>query len=80
MPSHLLHEPVILKDQVCPGSNKDECFVTHPLFVIYKPDPLDHAACLSPPPSCRLATSIIVQWYPNKVRMSTMALAHPLVG
>ena len=35
--------------QVCPNSNKSVCFVTHPLFAIYKPDPLDPTAHLSPP-------------------------------
>ena len=80
MDSPLLHESAILRDQVCPSSNKEGSFVTHPLFVIYKPDALDCTAHLSPPPSRRLSTSVIVQWSPNKVRMRTMALAHPLVA
>ena len=60
-PSHLLHASVILRDQVCPSTNKGGCFVTHPLFVVYKPDPLDHTAHLNPPPSLSIAMSIFVQ-------------------
>ena len=48
--SHLLHESAILRDQVCPGSNKGGCFDTLPLFAIYKPDPFDHTAHFSPNP------------------------------
>ena len=31
MPSHLLHESAILRDQVCPSSNKEGCLLAHPL-------------------------------------------------
>ena len=59
-PSHLLHESAVIRDQVCLSSNKERCLLTHPLFEIYKPDPLARTAHLRPPPSCRLSTSIIV--------------------
>ena len=78
MPSHLPHESTILRDQVCHSSNKGGCFVTHTLFAIYKPVPLDCTAHLSPPPSRSLATSIFAQYHPTKVRISTVAPAHPL--
>ena len=51
MPSHLLHDSAMIRDQVCPSSNKGGCFLTHPLFAIYKPDPLARTAYLRPPPS-----------------------------
>ena len=38
-PSLLLHESDVLRDQVCPSSKKEGCFITQPLFAIYKPDP-----------------------------------------
>ena len=79
-PSHLLHESAVLRDQVYSSSNKGGCFVIHPLFTIYKLDPLDHSAHFIPPPSCRLATSIIVQQHPTKVRTRTVVLSHPPVG
>ena len=71
-PSHSLHESALLRDQVCLSNNKEGGFITHPLFAIYKLDPLDHTAHLSPPPSRRLATSIIIQGSSNKVRMRTL--------
>ena len=79
-PSHFLHVSAILRDEVCPSSNKGGCFVTHPLCAVYRPDPLDRTAHLSPPPSCRLATSFFVRWHPYKLRMRPVATAHPLVG
>ena len=79
-PSHLLHESDILRDQVCPSSNKRGCFDMHPLFAAYKFHPLDHTAHLSPPPSCRLATGVFVQQHPHKVRMRLAATAPLLVG
>ena len=44
MPSHLLHESAMIRDQVCSSSNKGGCLITHPLFAIYKPDPFDRTA------------------------------------
>ena len=79
-PSHLLHESAMIRDQVCPSSNDEGCLLTHPLFAIYKPDPLACAAHLRPPPSRRLSTSIFVQLYPSKERMRVVALAHPFVA
>ena len=48
-PSHLLHKSAMIRDQVCPSSNKEGCLLTH-LFAIYKPDPLVCTAHLSPHP------------------------------
>ena len=56
--SQLLHDSAMRRDQVCPSSNKARCFITHPLFTIYKPDPLAYIAHLSPPPSRRLSMSM----------------------
>ena len=79
MPSYLLHEPAMTRDQVCPSSNKEGCLLAHPLFAIYKPDPLACTAHLRPPPSRRLSISILVQLYPSKERMKVMVVAHPLL-
>ena len=80
MPSHLLYESAMIKDQVCPNSNKERCLLTHPFFVIYKPDPLAHTALIRPPPSRRISTSSFVQLHPNKQGMRVAAPAHPLVA
>ena len=48
MPSLLLHESAMRRDQVRPSSNKGGCLITH-LFAIYKPDPFGRTAHLSPP-------------------------------
>ena len=53
MPSRLLHESAMRRDQVSPSSNKGGCFITHPLLALYKPDPFSCTAHLSPPPSRR---------------------------
>ena len=79
MPYHLLHGSAMIRDQVCSSSNKGGCLLTHPLFVIYKPDPVDRTAHLSPPPSRRLSISIFVQLSPSKERMRVMAPAYLLV-
>ena len=51
----------IRRDQVCLSSNKGGCFISHPLFAIYKPDPFGLTANLRPPPSRSLSMSRIVQ-------------------
>ena len=79
-PSHLLHESSLIRDHVCPSSNKEGCLLTHPLFVICKHDPLAHTAHLKPPPSHRLSTSIFIQLYQSKERMRVVAPTHPLVA
>ena len=56
-PSHLLHKWAMRRDQVCPSNNKGGCFSTHLPFAIYKPDPFDGTAHLSPAPSWRLSMS-----------------------
>ena len=80
MPSHLLHESAMIRDQVCPSSNKEGCLLTHPLFAIYKPDPLSHTAHLKPPPSRRLSMNMFVKLYPSKERMRVTVPAHPLLA
>ena len=40
----------IWRDQVCPINNKGGFLITHPLFVIYKPDPFSLTAHLRHPP------------------------------
>ena len=59
MPSHLLHELAMRRDQVCPSSNKGGCLLTHPLFAICKPDTFDRTAHLSPLPSRRLSPHFV---------------------
>ena len=73
-PSHLLHESAMIRAQVCPNSYKEGCLLKHPLFAIYKPDPLACTTHLRPPPSRRLSTSIFVQLYLSKERMKVVAL------
>ena len=79
-PSHLLYESAMIRDQVCFISNKGGCLLTHPLYAIYKPDPLARTAHLRPPPSRRLSMRIFVQLFPSKERMRVMAPAHPIVA
>ena len=45
MPSHLLHESAMIRDQVCSSSNKGGCLLTHTL-AICKPDPLAYTGHL----------------------------------
>ena len=70
----------MMKDQVCPSSNNEGCLFTHPLFVIYKPDPFDRTARHGPPLSHRLSTSIFVQLYLSREKMRVMVPTRPLVA
>ena len=45
----------IRRDQVFPSSNKGGCFISHPLFAMYKPDAFGLTAHLRPLPSLRLS-------------------------
>ena len=68
-----------MRDQVCPSSNKGGCLLTHPHFVICKPDLFDHTADLTLPPSHRLSASISVQLSPSKDGLRIMVSSPFLV-